>query len=55
MAEKDKPDGAGIERRQNLVVLPGKRHDAEPPADKAAAVEEAIHSCWKPRETSVAF
>lgn len=35
----------GIEQRKhNLVVLPGKRGVAEPPADKSAAVEKAIQS-----------
>ena len=35
----------GIEQRKhNLVVLPTKKDNAEPPADKTAAVEEAIQS-----------
>lgn len=50
MTDKDKPDWDGPERRKhNLVVLPGNRDDTQPPADKAAAVEEAIHSLLEVR------
>jgi len=45
VSKKIKQACDGIEQRKhNLVVLPGKRGIAEPPADKTAAVEETIQS-----------
>ena len=45
MSKKIKQACDGIEQRKhNLVVLPGKRGMPELPADKTAAVEEAIQS-----------
>jgi hypothetical protein len=45
MKEEMRQPCDGSERRKhNLVVLPGKRDIAEPPADKTAPVEDAIQS-----------
>lgn len=45
MTDEEKRKWDGVERRKyNLVVLPGKRDNAEQPSDKTAAVEEAIQS-----------
>jgi hypothetical protein len=45
MTDEEKHVWDGVERRKhNLVVLPNKRVNVEPPDDKNAAVEGAIQS-----------
>jgi len=45
MTDEEKKVWDGVERRKhNLVVLPSRRVNVEPPEDKNAAVEEAIQS-----------
>jgi hypothetical protein len=45
MTDEQKQAWDGVERRKhNLLVLPGRRRNEDPPKDKSAAVEEAIHS-----------
>jgi predicted Ser/Thr protein kinase len=45
MTDEEKNVWDGVERRKhNLVVLPSRRGNVEPPEDKNAAVEEAIQS-----------
>jgi hypothetical protein len=51
MTDEEKQPWDGVERRKhNLVVLPGKRDNAEPFGDKTADVEEAIHSLLEVKE-----
>ena len=43
MTDEEKHVWDGVERRKhNLVVLPSRRVNVEPPEDKNAAVEEAM-------------
>jgi hypothetical protein len=48
MTDKEKQAWDGVERRkQNLVVLPGKKGEESPPPDNAAAVGRAMESLWE--------